>query len=150
MSQRGFVYTGTLSEKDLKALLERLKVQVHFTWSLAELEPGEGPPVDLRDDGTAFNDRCEVRWQRLDEEKFLVWVLSDEAQDGIPLSPAEGGWTTEEQKTCLWNLKETAIDPSFDQYPTVGREQGKMSCRVFYREGMATFISPREVMPDEG
>lgn len=149
MNRRGFVYAGTLSERDLKGLLERLKVRVHFAWSLAKLEPGEGPPVDLRDNGTAFSDRCEVRWQRLDEDEFRVLVLSDEDYGDLPLSAVEGRWTTETQETRLWNLEEPAINPSFERYPVVNAKKAKLHCRVFYRDGVVLFISPREVLSDD-
>lgn len=149
MSEKGFVYTGTLSEEDLSSLLERLKVAAHFCWSLAELKAGEDLPDDLKESGTAFNKRCEVRWQRIDENEFRVLVLCDEPQGELPLSPAEGEWTTETQETQLWNLKEAAINPPFENYPILSALVGKLRCRVFYRDGMAMFLSPREVLRDE-
>lgn len=147
MSGKGFVYAGILSEKDLRSLLERLKVILHLCWGLAELKVGEGLPEVLRDRGTASNRRCEVRWERISDGKFRVLVLSDESQD-LPLSPVKGEWTTEEGETQLWNLEEVAISPSLDRYPLLGEPVGRLRCRVFYRDGMAVFVSPREVLKD--
>jgi len=149
MKEQGFVYVGTLSKEEVTSLLGRMSVAVHFAWDLAHLDAGEGIPGDLRDRGVAFNERCEVRWQRIGEEDFRVWVLSDEPQKDLPLPIAEGEWTTEVQETRLWNLEEKAIHPPFDRYPALDAPVGKLRCRIFYRDGVAMFVSPREVLPDE-
>ena len=149
MREQGFVYTGTISEEKLKSLLERISVAFHFAWDLAHMEVGEGSPGDLRYCGVAFNERCEVRWQRTGKGNFRVWVLSDGPQNDLPLPIAEGEWTTEVQETRLWNLEEKAIHPPFDRYPALNAPVGKLRCRIFYRDGVAMFVSPREVLPDE-
>jgi len=149
MSEKGFVYTGLISEESLKLLLEQLKVTVNFSWSLTEIKAGEGMPDNLLEFGMAFNKCCEVRWQKVSEKCFQVLVLSDKPQDELPLSPVHGEWEVESLETKLRNLREAAINPPFDLYPILKGAEGKLKCRVFYQNGVAMFISPREVLKDE-
>jgi len=146
--ERGFVYSGKLPEEELNKLLGQLGVYLYFSWNLVEMITGEGVPNKLLDFGTAFNEKHEVRWQRLGEA-FQVLLISDQARNDLPLFPVEGEWTSREIETKLWNLREMSINPKFERYPLIDEPEGKLRCRVFYRNGLAVFVSPREVLRDE-
>ena len=149
MSAKGFVYSGKADMDLLRALLRGLKGQVVcFTWDLSTIYPCMGVPHELRDNGFAFDNRCEIRWKRI-KEGFQVWVLSDEAIDMEPLEPVEGDWEIKDGKTYLVPLSDRRFHPPFDRYPLVNGEKAVLSCRIFYRNGVLTFISPREVLHHE-
>jgi len=150
MSTQGFVYTGTITESGLRSLLAKLSGKVvHFVWDLANLQPGKGVPGELKDNGTVFNEHCEIRWQRIGKDAFRVWVLTDEPMDTGLLHQVEGEWSIEDQTTQLVSLKAPQFCPSFQRYPVVESEKARLRCRIFCRDGVAIFISPREVLPDE-
>jgi len=146
--ERGFVYVGKLSEEELHKLLDQLGASLHFSWSLAEIICGEGIPSRLLDFGTAFKERHEVRWQRAGE-KFHVLLISEQPREDLGLSPVEGEWGSQEIETKLWDLREMSINPPFTSYPLINEPDGKLKCRVFYRNGLAVFVSPREVLKSE-
>lgn len=150
MKSSGFVYAGKLTAEKLKNLVERLgSGLVYMVWTLNSFNLGLGAPSDWGDVGSVFNERCEIRWQRLENGEFLVSLLSDEPMDELPLSKVEGDWGVEEQLTHLFSLGDKRIAPAFGQYPVVNSAKAKLHCKVFYRDGMAMFVSPREVISDE-
>lgn len=147
---QGFVYSGELTGEDLRNLLKRLGNNfVHFAWTLKNFFAGESVPNEFGDSGTAFNQDCEIKWQRTDGEKFLVLLLSDSQVDNLPLAQVDGEWEVEEQETYLFSLEDKRILPPFTQYPAVNSSKAKLRCKVFYRDSVAVFISPREVTDDE-
>lgn len=147
---QGFVYTGELTGEDLRNLLKQLGNNfVHFAWNLKNFFAGEGVLNEFGDSGTAFNKDCEVRWQRIDGEKFLVLLLSDSQVSNLPLKQVDGEWKIEEQVTHLFSLEDKRVLPPFTQYPAVNSTKAKLRCKVFYHNGVAMFVSPREVMDNE-
>ncbi|MCS7263685.1 MAG: hypothetical protein NZ805_02495 [Armatimonadetes bacterium] len=149
MKAQGFVYAGDLSAGDLQSLIEKLGGDfVHFTWTLKLFFAGEGVPKTWGDEGSAFNKNCEVKWQRVEGEKFHVLLLCDSPMGDLPLSQIEGCWETEEQVTELISLDDKRFAPSFERYPAVGSAKARLRCKVFYRDGFAMFVSPREVIAD--
>jgi hypothetical protein len=153
MRAQGFVYAGMVNGETLRTLLKELRGQVaYFLWDLATMRTGKGLPDDLRDNGIAFNDHCEIRWQRTGNDQFRVLALSDKATELPPLQQVQGEWTVETTDECplrLVPLKVSQFCPPFERYPIVDSDKARLRCRVFYREGIAIFISPREVLPDE-
>lgn len=145
MSGQGFVYTGTLNAEQLQRLLERSNSAVWLSWDLANINFDQ----TLRDNGTAFNARCEIRWQRVGDDVFRVQVLSDEPIEGAPLTRIDEEWRTEEITTRAVWLDAFQLNPPFDYYPVTHSPRARLRCRVFFLDGMAVFLSVREVMSDE-
>jgi len=139
----GYVYAGELTAGDFLALFQKqVAGAVCLSWDLARLDFSQEP----RAQGTAFSGTAELRWWRLNGERYQVLVLSDEPQEGLPLEPVPGEWRTEEVVTQLISTRSARFAPQFHIYPGVDGHQARLRCRLFYRDGLITFISPREVI----
>lgn len=150
MREEGFVYFGEVDGDSLRELVKEIGGRVVWlAWDLGEIICKEGISEQLMDNGSAFNERCEARWKRIEEGKFQVWVLSDQQESFEPLRQVEGEWKTENFETYLVPLNAPQFNPPFPRYPVVNAERAKLRFRVFYKDGVATFISPREVLPYE-
>ncbi len=147
---RGFVYAGLLTEEELNRLKGRLGLTTQLSWDLARLDFSS----ELRESGSAFNERAELRW-RLKGDRYRVLLLSDsDVQgeiDGFGLEAVPGPWEAEElaPPTRLIDLKSPQFHPSFEEYPGLGTGPGALRCCVFSREGKAVFLSPRRLEHDE-
>ncbi len=144
----GWVYFGELGEAELVELIERLPKRVLVSWELSRLDfPGS---VELRDVGCAFNSSSEIRWEKLSEGRYRVWVLSDSECHDLPdvLKSVDGKWEIAECEIRLINLEDRRFAPQPNLYPVVNRPEGQLVCRVFYKDKVATFVSPREVKTD--
>lgn len=146
--KRGWVYSGELGAEALAQLIERLPERVLVSWELSRLDFPNG--VELRDAGSAFNREAEVRWEKITEGRYRVWVLSDVERNDLPeaLKPMEGEWEIAKSETRLLNLEDRRFAPQFEVYPVVNAREARLICRVFYRDKVATFVSPREVTSD--
>lgn len=142
---KGFVYTGTLSAEELRALRDELGLSTQISWDIARLDFSD----ELRDAGSAFGPKAELRWERIDDRRFRVILLTDVLRENVPLEPIEGEWTVEEIKTRLVDLCASQFSPQFHKYPGVDASSARLRCRVFYRDGVALFVSPQEVIEDE-
>jgi hypothetical protein len=73
--------------------------------------------------------------------------LSDAELTDLPpeLEPVEGDWQHDESTLRLVDLDDKRFAPQFSAYPGGGRSDAKLRCRVFSRNGVVTFVSPREV-----
>lgn len=141
-TQRGYVYSGILDSQQLQALLEMLALGTVLSWNLARLDFSG----DLREGGTAFGPKGEVRWRRHGEGAYAVLALWDEQVEGLPLEGVPGEWQTEGVITSLVNLDAPQFCPQFAFYPQVESKQARLRCRIFLRDGMPMFVSPREVL----
>lgn len=141
----GFAYSGTLAPEEVQVLRERLGLSTQLSWDLARLDFTK----ELGDAGTAFSPMCELRWHRRNAERFDVFLLADAFIEEIPLQRLSGEWETEERVIQLVDLRSPQFAPQFHTYPGVNSSRGRLRCRVFYRDGVAVFISPREVISDE-
>lgn len=141
----GFVYSGTLTTAEIQALRQRLGLSTQLSWDLARLDFSK----ELRDAGTAFSSTCELRWRRQDAERFHALLLADNAVEVLLLERASGEWRTEEITIQLVDLRSPQFAPQFQVYPTLNSPKARLRCRVFYRDSVAMFISPREVISDE-
>jgi len=146
--KRGWVYSGELSTEALAPLIGRLPERVLVSWELSRLDFPNG--VELRDAGCAFNNISEIRWEKFAEGRYRVWVVSDVELNNLPeaLRPVEGEWEIAESETRLLNLEDKRFAPQFEVYPAVSTSEARLTCRVFYREKVATFVSPRGVSSD--
>ena len=143
----GFVYGGELEESALRELIQRLPDRTVLSWENARLDFSEEP----RQEGRAFNQETEVRWRHLGGERFRVLVISDRERDDLPAlesvpGPWEGG---NEEVVQLIRLTDRRYSPPFERYPATDAPSGRLKCRVFFRDGVAVFLSPREVIADE-
>jgi hypothetical protein len=146
--KRGWVYSGELGTEELAQLIERLPGRVLLSWELARLDFPNS--AELRDAGCAFNREAEIRWEKVAERCYRVWVLSDSERNDLPdaLKSIDGDWEISECETRLLNLEDKRFAPQFDLYPVANRPEAQFVCRVFYRDKVATFVSPREVKTD--
>jgi hypothetical protein len=146
--KRGWVYSGVLGAEELRQLIESIPGRVLLSWELARLDFPSS--VELRDAGCAFNSGAEIRWERVTEGRYRVWVLSDGERNDLPdaLKLVEGDWEISECETRLLNLEDKRFAAQFDLYPVANRPEARFVCRVFYRDKVATFVSPREVTSD--
>lgn len=147
---KGYVYTARVGLEKLQSLLQQLRTRVTLSWDLARLDfSGE-----LREQGTAFNEKLEIRWRKI-EDHLQVLVLSDEAIDLAEFKPVPGHWTIEPMHPekdpnsvpTLNDLTDRRYSPQFSQYPIIGTEKGDIECRLFYRDDVAVFVSPRNICP---
>ena len=145
---QGWVYCGNLDAEALVRLIQQLPERALLSWGLSRLDFPKG--VELRDVGSAFNREADVRWEKIAEGRYRVWVLSDVQRSDLPeaLKPVEGEWEIAESRTQLLNLDDRRFAPQFEVYPVVNAPEAPLKCRVFYRDKVATFVSPREVSSD--
>lgn len=112
----------------------------------ARLEMGTGVPGEWKDRGAIFGPKGELRWWRA-ASGYQALLLTDAPMDG--LSPLPGHWEAESKEYFLQNLNDRKLKPNFDTYPH-GATSGRLRARVYYRDGVATFISPRELVGEGG
>lgn len=145
---QGWVYSGELSTEELAQLVERLRGRVLLSWELARLDFPNS--VELRDAGCAFNHEAEIRWEKVAERRYRLWVLSDSERTDLPdaLKTIEGNWEISECEPRLVNLEDKRFAPQFAVYPVANALEARLQCRVFYRDKVPTFVSPREVKTD--
>lgn len=139
---KGYVYQGKLQRKDLEALRNRLG-GVTFSYDLKECDFSG----TLRDEGTTFGDTFEIRWQRTGDDTFFVLVLSEKPLNDLPLSAIPGEWNVKEIRTYLVPLHAPRFSPPFTCYPGIGQPSGFCVCRVYSRNGVTHFVSPRRLVP---
>lgn len=139
---KGYVYQGKLKKEDLEAFRNRLG-GVTFSFDLKECDFSGA----LRDEGTIFGDTFEVRWQKTGEDTFSVLVLSEKPLSDLPLSEVPGDWDVREIRTHLIPLHAPRFSPSFTLYPGIGQPSGFCVCRVYSRNGVTHFVSPRRLVP---
>ena len=146
--KRGWVYSGVLGAEELRQLIESTPGRVLLSWELARLDFPSS--LELRDAGCAFNSGSEIRWERVTEGRYRVWVLSDGERNDLPdaLKSIDGDWEISECETRLLNLEDKRFAPQFERYPVANAPEVQLVCRVFYRDKLATFVSPREVKTD--
>lgn len=118
----------------------------HWVADAARLTVGSGIPDDWKDQGSVFGPQGELRWWRT-EKGYQTLLLTDAPVEG--LSPVEGEWRAEEEYPFLQNLREPRLNPNFPCYPN-GAVAGQCRARVYYRNGVVTFISPRELVAEGG
>jgi hypothetical protein len=142
---KGWVYSGELTADALRSLIRSFSGLTTLSWDLARLDF----PTDIepRQAGCAFSPSLEVRWEPVSEGRFRVLVLSDAELTDLPpeLEPVEGDWQHDESTLRLVDLDDKRFAPQFSAYPGGGRSDAKLRCRVFSRNGVVTFVSPREV-----
>lgn len=141
--EKGWVYFGVLGREALASLVEQLPERVVLSWDLSRLDFPD--TLELRDAGCAFNSVQEIRWEKVAEERYRVWVLSDREQGDLPepLKPVDGEWEVEKIRTRLIDPENKRFAPQFRHYPGKVPEAG-WSGRIFYRNRVATFVSFRE------
>ncbi|GBD36204.1 hypothetical protein HRbin36_01325 [bacterium HR36] len=147
-----YVYQARLSPQQLQDLIRQWQCQVIISWDLARLDlSGE-----LRENGTAFKEDLEVRWRKIGDT-LSVLVLSDSALNHPDLRPVGGKWTRQAMHPendpksipTLVALNDKRYKPLFTQYPIIQAEKGHLACELFYRDGVAMFVSPRRILPLE-
>lgn len=122
----------------------------HWVADAARLEMGTDVPADWKDQGAVFGPRGELRWRRAAESnalKYQALLLTDAPVDG--LSPLSGEWEAKSEDFFLHNLNDRKLKPNFTAYPH-GAVSGRFRARVYYRDGVATLISPRGLVVEGG
>jgi len=144
MSKSAYVYSGILSSSGLRELIQsKLQNSTQLSWDLAHLDFTD----ELREAGSAFTSKAEIRWRKSDDMWYRVLILSDE-----PLElPAEfrqlpGDWRGEEmEKITLIDLCSLQFNPQFSMYPNA-ESKANIRCVLLYLNDIPIFVSPREVM----
>ncbi|WP_298490576.1 hypothetical protein [uncultured Chloroflexus sp.] len=122
----------------------------HWVADAARLEMGTGIPADWEDQGAVFGPMGELRWWRVADGSAIGYqtlLLVDAPVDGLP--PLPGEWKAQDENCFLQNLNDRKLNPNFDTYPH-GTTSGRFRAKVYYRNGIATFISPRELVGEGG
>jgi len=142
---KGWVYSGELDEGALRSLIQSFSGLTMLSWDLARLDFPAG--VELRQGGCAFGRSLEVRWEPTSGGRFRVLVLSDaEIPNLLPeFKLVEGDWQRSESMLRLVDLDDKRFTPQFSAYLGGGRSGVQLRCSVFLRNGIVTFVSPREV-----
>jgi len=115
------------------------KPLIHWVADGACLLMGAGIPRDWKERGALFGLQGELRWWHEGEEHRAL-LLTDQPIEG--LNQVEGEWIVESHDVDLQNLKEPRVKPNFERYPD-GSEKGRLGVRIYYRNGVPVFISPR-------
>lgn len=146
---RGFVYSGRLDKETVMRVIEDFfKGEDAFciSQSLVSYKPEKGLPSEILSKGQVFSRKGEIRWEEEEDEKYLVILLSESEFTAFPpeLTSLDGIWDTEEKKFYLTPSDAPHVSPKFDKYPAqTGDTVPKLSMSVYYKEGRATFVSPR-------
>lgn len=111
----------------------------HWAADTASLTLAEGRPAELRDQGSLFGSRGEIRWWKRGNTYEALAIL-DEPATG--LQPLEGDWRAEDRTLLLRNLDDRGICPSFCVFPGLGTN-GRLKVRMCRRDGVAALVSPR-------
>lgn len=122
----------------------------HWVADATRLEMGTGVPEEWKDRGAVFGPKGELRWWRVAEGNALSYqalLLMDTPVDG--LLPLPGHWEARSEDFFLQNLNDRKTKPNFTAYPH-GVVSGRFRVRVYYCDGVATFISPRELVGEGG
>ncbi len=142
---KAYVYALRCGPGDLPGHVQALGKPLYY-WVAdgARLTMGPGIPQDWKDQGAVFGPLGELRWWRT-ETDYRALLLADEPVDGLKSLP--GKWEAEEEALFLQNLNDRRINPNFSAYPH-GGPNGHFKALVYYRDGIATFISPRELLTE--
>ncbi len=145
--RQGYVYALRGALEELQSYLHALgQPLIHWSADEGGLEMGPGAPTDWRDQGAIFGPKGELRWWREDGAVHALLLADEPLADRVPLP---GSWETEDWEFDLQNLRDARVHPAFTQYP-YGGHRGKLVARIFYRNGVPMFISPRELRGEEG
>ena len=144
----GFVYSGRLDKGSVMRLIKYFfkdEDTFYISQSIVSYKPEKGLPSEILPKGQVFSIKGEIRWEE-EDEKYLVILLSDSAFTALPdgFISLDGIWYTEESKIYLTPPDAPHISPKFDEYPTQDDDTvPKLNVSVYYKEGRATFVSPR-------
>jgi hypothetical protein len=144
----GFVYVGRLDKESVMIVITDFfkgEDAFHISQSLDSYKPEKGLPSEILPKGQVFSRKGEIRWEE-EDEKYLVILLSEHEFTALP--PAfislDGIWYTEETNIYLTPPDAPHVYPKFDEYPTQDDDTvPKLSVSVYYKKGIATFVSPR-------
>lgn len=144
----GAVYAYWLqgTEQELQNWAALLSSPTSF-WvtSLAHFHMGQGLPGDWLEQGSVFNRQGELRWWK-GGNRYQALLLSEQEIRG--LLSLDGQWEVEEGEVFLQDLAEPRVRPTFDSYPH-GVTQGRLRAKVYRRDGITIWISPRDFMSDQ-
>ncbi|GAB4405924.1 MAG: hypothetical protein Kow00123_18360 [Anaerolineales bacterium] len=116
---------------------------VHWVADGARFTMGSGLPHDWKMMGAVFGPSGELRWWRA-ENTYRALLLADQQVSG--LTPLPGTWSAEEEDVYLQNLGDRSLNPNFAVYPHPhDKASGKVSARVYSRDGVRMFVSPRRL-----
>jgi hypothetical protein len=112
----------------------------------AHFQMSEGLPEDWLDQGSVFNTQGELRWWR-EGKQYQALFFSEQEMTG--LQPLQGEWETQEkdEEVFLQDLAEPRVRPTLDSYPH-GATQGRLRAKVYRRDGVTVWISPRDFVSD--
>ncbi len=142
---KGYVYALRGGPEDLQGCVQALGQPLyHWVADGVQLTMGQGLPKDWKEQGAVFGSRGELRWWWT-ETNYQALLLTDELVDG--LEPLPGEWTAKEETFFLQDLNDRRLNPNFLAYPH-GGPNGRFKALVYYHDGTATFISPKELLTE--
>jgi len=148
MGQSVYAYWLQGTEQELQNWTAFLGSPTYF-WaaSLAHFHMGQGLPGDWLEQGGVFNRQGELRWWR-EGEQYQALFFSEQEIRG--LRPLEGQWEAQgkDEEVFLQDLAEPRVHPTFGYYPH-GVTQGRLRAKVYLRNGMTVWISPRDFVSDQ-
>lgn len=136
----GYVYFLQGSPGELGAWISNLGgPRWHWVADGARLTMGQDTPSDWKDQGAVFGPKGELRWWRYGQAYQALLLTDAPVSDLVPLP---GEWTVKEWPLHLQNLQDKRLYPNFPTYPD-GETKGEVQAKVYYHDGVATFVSVR-------
>lgn len=150
--KKGRIYSAQMSEDDLKNFLKEFFGPEEVFTLLEDLDyykphPKKDIPLELSPKGRSFNDKGEVRWEKLENE-FRVMVFSEEeikdekfgltlVMDNCEINPTSFDLIKPK------GPKSSRYNPCFDIYPDDAKKgQGW----VYLKEGVSMFVTLRRLI----
>jgi len=146
--KRGHIYSAQMSEDALKKFLNEFFSSEEVFTLLEDLDyykphSQKDIPSELSPKGRSFNDKGEVRWEKLENE-FRVMVFSEkEIRDdmfGLTLVPSN--YELKRISLYLIKPKESRYNPRFDEYPD---RSEKAEGWIYLKEGASMFVTLRRL-----
>lgn len=148
MEQSVYAYWLQGTGRELQNWAALLGPSTYF-WvaSPAHFHMGQGLPGDWLEQGSVFNRQGELRWWK-EGNQYQALFFSEHEIAG--LSSLEGQWEVQEkdEEVFLQDLAEPRVRPTFDCYPH-GAAKGRLRAKVYRRDGITVWISPRDFMSDQ-
>lgn len=138
-----YAYRWKGNEQALRQLIETVLGASYYWWASdpATIRFEKGTISDLKEHGSAFNQRGEVRWMKTPSGWEAMVLLDDRAAIALGAEPER--WPAREGRVILQPLTDRQVCPPFQKYPD-GKPAGSLIVRVIAHPSGWILLSPRE------